>query len=181
MADIIPHPRSHTRTNVAGDGERAGGQATPDPIGLVELLFFAYRDFTAEPDQILNELGFGRAHHRVLHFVARNPGLRVAELLEILRITKQSLARVLKDLVDKGHIRQQSGDRDRRERRLYPTEAGQKLVERLVGLQCERIASALAAAGAGAEATVRRFLLNMVSADERARVARQIDEAGSGG
>lgn len=186
MADIIPHPRPRTRTAPAAEaGQRRGdppatgsGQGTPDLVALVELLFFAYRDFTAEPDEILNGLGFGRAHHRVLHFVARNPGLRVAELLEILRITKQSLARVLKDLVDKGHIRQQSGDRDRRERRLYPTEAGQVLVDRLVGLQCERIANALASAESGAEAVVRRFLLNMVSGPDRERVAARIGGQG---
>ena len=90
-------------------------------VAMVELLFFAYRDFTAEADALLVDLGFGRAHHRVLHFVNRNPGLRVADLLGILKITKQSLARVLKQLVDQGYIRQTAGATDRRERRLHVT------------------------------------------------------------
>ena len=73
----------------------------PEPMfDLIELLFFAYRDFVADPDRILENIGFGRAHHRVLHFVDRQPGLTIAELLDILRITKQSLSRVLKELLD---------------------------------------------------------------------------------
>jgi DNA-binding MarR family transcriptional regulator len=93
----------------------AGGKAAvrPDAIACVELLFFAYRDFTGDADAVLEEYGFGRAHHRVLHFVSRNPGLRVAQLLEILKITKQSLARVLKQLVDEGFIAQREGAEDR--------------------------------------------------------------------
>ena len=84
----------------------------PDPqlITFVELLFFAYRDFTREADAVLAEFGLGRAHHRVLHFVNRHPGLRVADLLDILKITKQSLARVLKQLVDEGWIVQKAGE-----------------------------------------------------------------------
>src|SRR5918912_2161190 len=93
-------------------------------IELVELLFFAYRDFTGEADEVLAQFGFGRAHHRVLHFVNRQPGLRVADLLEILKITKQSLARVLKQLVDEGWIAQQTGVDDRRERLLRVSEKG---------------------------------------------------------
>src|ERR671922_1607060 len=88
-------------------------------IAYVELLFFAYRDFTAEPDAVLAEFNFGRAHHRVLHFVNRRPGLRVADLLDILKITKQSLARVLKQLVDQGFVVQHAGEADRREGRLF--------------------------------------------------------------
>ena len=73
-----------------------------EPIwDLIELLFFAYRDFVSDPDHVLEKFGFGRAHHRVLHFVNRNPGMKVADLLETLRITKQSLGRVLKQLVDR--------------------------------------------------------------------------------
>jgi DNA-binding MarR family transcriptional regulator len=95
-----------------------------DLVACVELLFFAYRDFTCGPDAVLEEYGFGRAHHRVLHFVHRNPGLRVADLLDILKITKQSLARVLKQLIDKGFIMQRAGNDDRRERRLFVTAKG---------------------------------------------------------
>src|SRR5262249_58423916 len=90
----------------------------------VELLFFAYRDFTGEADAVLAEFGLGRAHHRVLHFVNRNPGLKVADLLEILKITQQSLARVLKLLVDQGWIRQIAGQADRRQRLLHSTAKG---------------------------------------------------------
>ena len=106
-------------------GQVAGSRAPiPQLITFVELLFFAYRDFTREADAVLAEFGLGRAHHRVLHFVNRHPGLRVADLLEILKITKQSLARVLKQLVDEGWIVQKAGERDRRQRLLYATEKG---------------------------------------------------------
>jgi DNA-binding MarR family transcriptional regulator len=91
-------------------------------VELVELFFFAYRDFTADPDHILATIGFGRAHHRVLHFVGRNPGMTVAELLEILKITKQSLGRVLRELIQKGYVVQEEGSQDRRQRLLYLTD-----------------------------------------------------------
>jgi DNA-binding MarR family transcriptional regulator len=96
-----------------------------EPIwDLIELLFFAYRDFVSDPDEVLAKFGFGRAHHRVLHFVNRNPGMKVADLLELLRITKQSLGRVLKQLVDQGYIMQREGAHDRRQRLLHVTEKG---------------------------------------------------------
>ena len=88
---------------------------------LIELFFFAYRDFVSDPDRILAEYGFGRAHHRVLHFVDRQPGLTIAELLDILRITKQSLNRVLKELIEKGFIESRTGTADRRQRLLFTT------------------------------------------------------------
>src|SRR5690606_19152964 len=113
----------------------------------IELLFFAYRDFTSDPDQILADYGFGRAHHRVLHFVNRRPGLTVAELLDVLRITKQSLARVLKQLIEAGHVIQVRGPRDRRQRELYPTDKGRALALALAMPQSRRIARALAEAG----------------------------------
>ena len=91
------------------DDGRAGHAVPDDPYWYVEALFFAYRDFTSDPDRILNEIGFGRAHHRVLHFVHRYPGMRVADLLEILQITKQSLARVLRELIKEGYVAQRSG------------------------------------------------------------------------
>jgi DNA-binding MarR family transcriptional regulator len=139
-------------------------------IAYVELLFFAYRDFTAGPDAVLAEFNFGRAHHRVLHFVNRRPGLRVADLLDILKITKQSLARVLKQLVDEGYILQQAGEADRRERLLYATEKGSALAEKLASLQMARIAAALAEAGPGGERATLRFLAGMISPVERAAV-----------
>jgi DNA-binding MarR family transcriptional regulator len=139
-------------------------------IAYAELLFFAYRDFTGDADAVLATYGFGRAHHRVLHFVNRRPGLRVAHLLDILKITKQSLARVLKDLIDKGFVTQRAGAEDRRERLLYLTARGSRLADKLSALQTRRIATALAAAGPGADAMARRFLLSMIAEDQRAQV-----------
>src|SRR3954447_7592978 len=112
-------------------------------IRFIELLFFAYRDFISDPDAVLVAYGFGRAHHRVIHFVNRQPGVRVADLLDILKITKQSLGRVLKQLVDTGFIEQRPGAQDRRQRLLYPTEAGRALALRLLNPQERRIGVAL--------------------------------------
>jgi DNA-binding MarR family transcriptional regulator len=140
-------------------------------LEFAELLFFAYRDFTGDPDAMLKHFGFGRAHHRVLHFVNRHSGLRVADLLDILTITKQSLSRVLKQLIDKGYIAQQAGSSDRRERLLFPTDKGRALAERLAAPQLVRLTEALNAAGPGAEAAVRRFLEAMVNAEERPKVS----------
>jgi DNA-binding MarR family transcriptional regulator len=139
-------------------------------------LFFAYRDFTREADAALAELGLGRAHHRVLHFVNRNPGLRVADLLEILKITKQSLARVLKELVDQGWIEQRAGERDRRQRLLYTSDRGVALARRLDELQSRRVAQALAQAGAGSDRAAARFLFNMITREERALVEALLPE-----
>jgi len=159
----------------AFDGKLSAAAATDtDLIGMAEMLFFAYRDFISDPDTDLSALGFGRAHHRVLHFVNRHPGLRVADLLDILKITKQSLGRVLKQLIDQGYIAQEAGRADRRERLLYPTEQGRALAERLITPQLERIAHALAAAGANGDRAVSDFLQTMVGSDERARVAELI-------
>lgn len=129
---------------------------------IIELLFFAYRDFVAEPDHALAALGFGRAHHRVLHFVNRNPGMRVTDLLETLRITKQSLGRVLKQLVDEGYIDQTPGPVDRRQRLLTTTEKGRKLAVDLASRQSARIASALEGSSDEAREAVRSFLERMI-------------------
>lgn len=151
-------------------GQSGPGAVEPELLELTELLFFAYRDFIGEPDAILAEFGFGRAHHRVLHFVNRHPGLRVADLLDILKITKQSLGRVLKQLVDEGYIVQEAGQEDRRERLLYATEHGKALAAQLAGSQLRRIAEALEDAGSGATQTVREFLYFMVAPEDRATV-----------
>jgi DNA-binding MarR family transcriptional regulator len=137
---------------------------------IIELLFFAYRDFTSDPDKILSEYGFGRAHHRVLHFVNRMPGLTVAELLDVLKITKQSLARVLKQLIDTGHIVQVQGLRDRRQRELYPTEKGRSLALALAAPQSRRIREALAEGAPEERAVVERFLKAMVNPELRAQI-----------
>ncbi len=131
-------------------------------FALIEAFFFAYRDFTSDADAILENFAFGRAHHRVLHFVNRQPGLNVAELLDILKITKQSLARVLKQLIDSGHVAQIPGPKDKRQRELYPTEKGQALALKLALPQSRRIAMALGKSGAGAREQVERFLKAMV-------------------
>ena len=115
MADINFSPSSKPRAPAA-----AADAAPVEPHWeMIELLFFAYRDFIGDPDAILDEFGFGRAHHRVLHFVNRNPGMPVAELLQILKITKQSLGRVLRELIEGGFIEQQTGAIDRRQRFVH--------------------------------------------------------------
>jgi DNA-binding MarR family transcriptional regulator len=132
----------------------------------IELLFFAYRDFTAEPDAILEKFGFGRAHHRVIYFVGRDPGMTVGELLAILRITKQSLSRVLSQLVDQGFVVQKTGPRDRRQRLLYLTEKGADLERQLSAEQRARIARAYRAAGAQAVEGFRKVMLGIIGQEE---------------
>ncbi len=139
-------------------------------LELVELLFFAYRDFTADPDAILEEFGFGRAHHRVIHFVGRNPGLRVTELLAILAITKQSLGRVLKQLVEQGFVEQRAGRSDRRQRLLHLTDTGNDLARRLARPQIDRVTEALSASGPDADVVYRKVLYNLINATDRATV-----------
>src|SRR5499427_3166466 len=152
MADLtvpVATDRSFSSADRAGRGN--------EPIwDVIELLFFAYRDFIGDPDDVLAKLGFGRAHHRVLHFVNRNPGMKVAELLDILKITKQSLGRVLKQLIDQGYVVQKEGAHDRRQRLLYATAKGEALALKLVGLQTARISRAFAEVGAGDRDLVRR-------------------------
>jgi DNA-binding MarR family transcriptional regulator len=128
---------------------------------IIELLFFAYRDFISDPDAILEKKEFGRAHHRVLHFVNRNPGMTVADLLDTLKITKQSLARVLKQLIDSGYIAQVEGTEDRRQRHLYPTAAGRELALDLARPQSRRIGRAFGKTGSALREDVVRFLAGM--------------------
>src|SRR5881398_825766 len=127
----------------AADPPAPGTPAAGLRWDIIELLFFAYRDFVGDADHVLEQFGFGRAHHRVMHFVHRYPGLKVADLLDVLRITKQSLGRVLKQLLDEGYIVQKTGNNDRRQRLLYATAKGEALVGKLAGLQTDRITSAL--------------------------------------
>ena len=133
----------------------------------IELLFFAYRDFTAEPDAILAQYNFGRAHHRVIYFVGRNPGITVNELLAILRITKQSLNRVLRQLVQEEFIQQNSDPDDRRLRRLQLTPAGGKLEAKLTAQQSHRIAEAYRAAGAPAITGFCEILRGIINVEDR--------------
>lgn len=133
----------------------------------IELMFFAYRDFTSDPDEILAERGYGRAHHRAIHFVKRRPGITVAGLLDILAITKQSLNRVLRQLVEDGLVESRLGTTDRRQRNLHLTEAGEALEHGLSAPQRERLRRAYAAAGPEAVAGFRSVLEQMV--DDRRR------------
>jgi DNA-binding MarR family transcriptional regulator len=130
--------------------ESKGVLAEADMRLAQDLLFFAYRDFTNAADVALAELGLGRAHHRALHFIGRNPGITVSELLGILRITKQSLARVLGELMEQGYVAQAPGRADRRQRLLTLTGAGAALERRLFERQKERLGPAYREAGAAA-------------------------------
>ncbi len=132
-----------------------------------DLLFFAYRDFTNAADLVLAELGLGRAHHRALHFIGRNPGISVSELLAILRITKQSLGRVLSLLVTRGYVMQTPGRADRRQRRLSLTPPGMALERQLFERQRERLACAYREAGGAAVEGFRRVMRGIM--DELAR------------
>ena len=171
MADIIFS--SNARRQDAPDEAAAG-----EPIwDLIELLFFAYRDFVSDPDHVLEKFGFGRAHHRVLHFVNRNPGMKVADLLETLRITKQSLGRVLKQLVEEDYVVQKEGPDDRRHRLLFVTPKGEQLAMKLAHLQTERITRALASLGPNAHESARVFLAAMVDEASREHVLRFIAQA----
>jgi len=139
----------------------------------IELLFYAYRDFTAEPDAMLVRYGFGRAHHRVIYFVGRYPQMTVSELLGILRITKQSLSRVLGQLVRQGFIVQRPGLRDRRQRLLELTPKGVDLERQLSETQRQRVAKAYREAGTQAVEGFRKVMLGIIGGDgDRAKFAR---------
>ena len=171
------------------------GPANPDSLGnagtspapragelrwdIIELLFFAYRDFVGDADNELEAFGFGRAHHRVMHFVHRYPGLKVADLLDVLRITKQSLGRVLKQLLDEDYIIQKTGNNDRRQRLLYATPKGEALVAKLAGLQTDRINKALGEIDQAGAEVVRQFLRAMIDRDDPDKVLETIFGTGS--
>jgi DNA-binding MarR family transcriptional regulator len=158
-----------------GAPEKAGGAGSSllflreEEIRLAQdLLFFAYRDFTNAADVVLAELGLGRAHHRALHYIGRNPGIAVGDLLGILRITKQSLARVLAALVERGFVAQTPGRDDRRQRLLSLTPQGQALERRVFERQKERIAAAYREAGAQAVDGFRRVMRGIMDDTARA-------------
>lgn len=146
---------------------------------LIELFFFAYRDFVGDADRLLAAYGFGRAHHRVLHFVSRQPGLTIAELLDILKITKQSLNRVLKELIEQGYVEARAGVVDRRQRLLFPTLEGKRIALECAQLQSERFGRVLAQLDGQAQGEAKEFLLAMIDASEREKVASLIGGAGS--
>src|SRR3979490_1232137 len=174
MPDVsvaTPSADPHSRST---EERSAAPRAADLRWGVLELLLCAYRDFVGDADHELEVFGFGRAHHRVLHFVHRYPGLKVADLLEVLRITKQSLGRVLKQLLDEGYIVQKTGNNDRRQRLLFATAKGEALVAKLAGLQTDRINRALADIGSDGTDTVRQFLCAMIDRDDPDKVLETI-------
>ncbi len=133
----------------------------------IEAMFFAYRGFTADPDRILSAQGYGRAHHRAIHFIHRSPGTTVNNLMSILGVTKQSLNRVLRTLIADGLVLSRVGDRDKRERHLTLTDAGAALERALSDAQRDRMRAAYRAAGPAAVAGFRRVLEAMMDDDLR--------------
>src|SRR5437588_10310019 len=174
MTDINFLGASAEADSRGAEGSSAASRAVDLRWDIIELLFFAYRDFVGDADHELEAFGFGRAHHRVLHFVYRYPGLKVADLLDVLRITKQSLGRVLKQLLDEGYIVQKTGNNDRRQRLLYATANGEALVAKLAGLQTKRIDRALEAIGPAGAETGRRSLPDMIDRDDPDKVLETI-------
>jgi len=165
-------PPNAAPLKAAGVGERAEAALRHDEPGLrqaMELLFFAYRDFTGDADRLLARYGFGRAHHRTIYFVGRNPGITVGDLLAILKITKQSLARVLGELMRGGFIIQRADSRDRRRRRLYLSDEAVAMERMLSEAQAERLHSALETAGPEAARGFRAVLRAMIDAEDRDR------------
>ena len=150
----------------------ASGGAPDMPLDVMGLFFFAYRDFVGDADALLERQNFGRAHHRVLYFVNLKPGMPVADLLDILKITKQSLARVLRQLVDNGYIEQKTGETDRRQRLLYATAKGRELFDVLSATQTSRIESAIAALPPDGKRTVLKFFVGMVEPEDRGLLDR---------
>lgn len=137
------------------------------PLDIMGLFFFAYRDFTGDADALLERQGFGRAHHRVLYFVNLRPGMPVADVLDILKITKQSLARVLRQLIDHGYIEQKTGLSDRRQRLLYATDKGRQFFGTLSATQASRITDAIAALPPDGRRIVTQFFVGMVDPADR--------------
>jgi DNA-binding MarR family transcriptional regulator len=173
MVDVNSNDEA-SRSLEAIQRQSSGGPEAPLRWDIIELLFFAYRDFVGDPDHVLDQFGFGRAHHRVVHFVHRYPGLKVADLLDVLRITKQSLGRVLKQLLDEGYIVQKSGEVDRRQRLLFATAKGEALVAQLAGLQTDRITRALKDFTPVEVDAIGRFLSGMIDRDDPDKVLQVI-------
>jgi len=167
-----------TKSNVtAADKANLNGQDEESLRQAIELLFFAYRDFTGVADAILDDYQFGRAHHRVVYFIGRNPEITVSQLLLILKITKQSLARVLGQLIDEGFVEQRTDKGDRRRRLLALTSKGRELDQRLIRRQSQHIAEAFKAAGADAVTGFRQILRGIINPEDRAYIDGFFDPA----
>jgi DNA-binding MarR family transcriptional regulator len=164
-------PPSKINVNKA-DINSLGDELHDMPLDVMGLFFFAYRDFVGDADALLEKQGFGRAHHRVLYFVNLKPGMPVADLLGILKITKQSLARVLRQLIDSKYIEQRPGASDRRQRLLYATDKGRSFFETLSATQTSRIEAAIAALPPDGKRTVLKFFVGMVEPTDRGLLDR---------
>ncbi len=165
MADNTVNPGSETLLFLTDEQLRKG----------IEAMFFAYRGFTADPDRILGQKGYGRAHHRAIHFINRTPGTTVNNLLSILGVTKQSLNRVLRTLIEDGLVQSEIGTRDKRERHLYLTEEGETLERELSDAQRERMRAAFRQTGPEAVAGFRQVLEAMMDGDMRRHYTRLKD------
>lgn len=164
-------PVSQNNVNITDINSRVSGNEAL-PLDIMGLFFFAYRDFTGDADALLDRQGFGRAHHRVLYFVNLRPGMPVADLLDILKITKQSLARVLRQLIDHGYVEQKTGHTDRRQRLLHATDKGRQFFATLSTSQASRITASIAALPPESRRIITRFLVGMVDPADRAVLDR---------
>ena len=162
MADSSGSPSGENLLFLTDDQLRKG----------IEAMFFAYRGFTADPDRILSEKSYGRAHHRAIHFINRSPGTTVNNLLSILGVTKQSLNRVLRTLISDGLVESRIGKQDKRERHLFLTDPGQALERELSNAQRDRMRSAFRQAGPDAVSGFRQVLEAMMDADIRGHYKR---------
>lgn len=169
-----PDPAPHEVGARSAAGRDPASFSEAELRQVVELMFYAYRDFTGRADAVLADFDMGRAHHRALHFIGRNPGITVAELLAILRITKQSLARVLNDLVARGYVVQERGQTDRRQRRMHLSPSGAALVREVSAAQQALVSEALAAGGSDAPEMLRLILGRMIAPKERSAILKQI-------
>ncbi|WP_224703119.1 MarR family winged helix-turn-helix transcriptional regulator [Devosia aquimaris] len=163
---------AHQKNVNIADINYAGPDGEALPLDIMGLFFFAYRDFTGDADALLDRQNFGRAHHRVLYFVNLRPGMPVADLLDILKITKQSLARVLRQLIDNGYVEQRTGYSDRRQRLLYATDKGRQLFSTLSATQASRINGAIDSLPPESRRIILRFLIGMVDPADRQTLDR---------
>ena len=171
---VVSKDAARTSAVIAENEDAIPPVLDSDVLELIELFFFAYRDFVGDADKLLENYGFGRAHHRVLHFVQRRPGLSIAALLDILQITKQSLNRVLKQLLDEKLVESRAGPSDRRQRLLYLTHVGSNLAEELAHLQAARFKRVLGNMSWKEKENAIEFLYAIIDEDQRPQVKQHL-------
>jgi DNA-binding MarR family transcriptional regulator len=137
----------------------------------VELLYFGYTNMTRAADVVLARHGLGRAHHRALYFISRQPDLSVSALLRLLAITKQSLGRVLQDLAERDLLAVRPGDQDRRQKLLRLTPAGAALEAEAFAALREQLSAAYALAGQASVTGFWRVLEGLIPVEDRSMVA----------